>query len=110
MKRLLSVVMMVALFSAAAIPTLARARRGRAIAYAHSATRARTISDRQPERDSRSFWEKHRDKLTVGAGAVSGAVIGGLIGGKRGAGIGILAGGSSSALYTYKLRKKDRRY
>lgn len=58
----------------------------------------------------RSFWQKHRDKLTVAAGATGGALIGGLIGGKKGAGIGALAGGGGSALYTYKLRKRNRNY
>jgi hypothetical protein len=58
----------------------------------------------------RTFWQKHRDKLTVAMGTGGGALIGGLIGGKRGAGIGMLAGGGSSALYTYKLRKRTRQY
>jgi hypothetical protein len=64
--------------------------------------------EQQPRK--RSFWEKHRDKLTVAAGAGGGALIGGLIGGKKGAGIGALAGGGGSALYTYKLRKRNRNY
>jgi len=58
----------------------------------------------------RSFWQKHRDKLTVAMGAGGGALVGGLIGGKKGAGIGALAGGGGSALYTYKLRKRNRNY
>jgi len=58
----------------------------------------------------RSFWQKHRDKLTVAMGAGGGAVLGGLIGGKKGAGIGALAGAGGSALYTYKLRKRNRNY
>ena len=58
----------------------------------------------------RSFWSKHRDKLTVAAGAGGGALIGGLVGGKKGALIGALAGGGGSALYTYKLRKRNRNY
>jgi len=37
-------------------------------------------------------------------------VIGGLVGGKKGAIIGALAGGGGAALYTYKIRNKDRRY
>ncbi len=81
--------------------------------HASTATRTNARASRQAtyeRRDDRSFWEKHRDKLTVGAGAVGGAVIGGLIGGKRGAGIGTLAGGGAAAVYTYKIRKKDRRY
>ena len=58
----------------------------------------------------RSFWQKHRDKLTVAMGSGAGALVGGLIGGKRGAGIGLLGGGVGSALYTYKLRKRHRSY
>jgi len=56
----------------------------------------------------RSFWSKHRDKLTVAAGAGGGALIGGLVGGKKGAAIGALGGGAGSALYTYKIRKRNR--
>ncbi len=56
----------------------------------------------------RSFWSKHRDKLTLGMGAGGGALIGGLVGGKKGAAIGSLAGLGGSALYTYKLRKRNR--
>ena len=55
-----------------------------------------------------SVWDRHRDKLTVGAGTVGGAILGSLIGGRRGAAIGALAGAGGSALYTYKLR--NRRY
>src|SRR6266850_5539627 len=49
----------------------------------------------------RSFWQKHRDKLTMGIGTGLGAAIGGLAGGGKGAGIGALAGLGGSALYTY---------
>jgi len=62
------------------------------------------------QQKGRSFWQKHRDKLTVAMGAGGGALIGGLVGGKKGAGIGALAGGGGSALYTYKLRKRNRNY
>lgn len=57
----------------------------------------------------RSFWSKHRDKLTVAMGAGGGAIVGGLIGGKKGAAIGALGGGAGSALYTYKIRNRNRR-
>jgi hypothetical protein len=61
--------------------------------------------------DRRSFWERHRDKLTVAGGAGAGAVIGGLAGGRTGAVIGALLGAGGSALYTYKLRdRNNRRY
>src|SRR2546421_10584555 len=58
----------------------------------------------------RSTWDRHRDKLTVGAGTLGGAILGGLIGGRRGAAIGALAGAGGSALYTYKVRKNRYRY
>jgi hypothetical protein len=58
----------------------------------------------------RSFWQKHRDKLTVAMGTGGGALIGGLIGGKKGAAIGALGGAGGSALYTYKIRNRSRRY
>ncbi len=58
----------------------------------------------------RSFWQKHRDKLTMAIGTGAGAAVGGLIGGKKGAAIGALSGLGGSALYTYKLRKRSPRY
>lgn len=58
----------------------------------------------------RSFWQKHRDKLTVAMGTGGGALLGALIGGKKGAAIGGLAGAGGSALYTYKIRNRNRRY
>jgi hypothetical protein len=56
----------------------------------------------------RSFWQRHRDKLTLAMGTAGGMGVGALIGGRRGAGIGALAGFGSSALYTYKLRNRRR--
>jgi hypothetical protein len=77
--------------------------------YARTSSPRRVYYDYQKPQ-GRSFWQKHRDKLTVAMGAGGGALIGGLIGGKKGAGIGALAGGGGSALYTYKLRNRTRRY
>src|ERR1043165_4899217 len=62
------------------------------------------------QRSGRSFWQKHRDKLTLAMGTAGGAILGGIIGGKKGAGIGALAGAGGSALYTYKLRRRHRNY
>jgi hypothetical protein len=84
-----------------------RNSRGRAVASNGS---RQAYYDYSEPRRGRSFWQKHRDKLTVAMGAGGGALIGGLIGGKKGAGIGALAGGGGSALYTYKLRKRNRNY
>ena len=74
-----------------------------------SRTSARRVYyDYQPQK--RSFWDKHRDKLTVAMGTGAGAAIGGLVGGKKGAAIGALSGAGGSALWTYKLRNRDRTY
>jgi hypothetical protein len=58
----------------------------------------------------RSIWEKHRDKITTAGGALGGAIIGGIIGGKKGAAIGAITGGGGGAVYTYKIRNKNRRF
>ncbi|MCM3871743.1 MAG: hypothetical protein ND895_13765 [Pyrinomonadaceae bacterium] len=56
----------------------------------------------------RSFWEKHRDKLTTAGGAGAGAIIGGIAGGGKGAAIGAAVGGGGAAVYTYGVRKRRR--
>ena len=60
-------------------------------------------------RHKRTFWQKHRDKLTVVGTTVGGAGIGGLAGGRKGALIGAGAGAGTGALYTYKLRHRRHR-
>ena len=81
------------------------------VVYRNSSRRASAAPQRvyydyrQPQ--SRSFWSKHRDKLTMAIGTGAGAAVGGLIGGKKGAAIGALSGLGGSALYTYKLRKRN---
>ena len=89
----------------------AATRRTSRVVYRNSGNRAssqRVYYDYQPKK--RSFWDKHRDKLTVAMGAGAGAGIGALVGGKKGALIGGLAGGGGSALWTYKLRNRNRNY
>jgi hypothetical protein len=56
----------------------------------------------------RSFWQKHRDKLTTAGGAGVGAIVGGIAGGGKGAAIGAAAGGGGAAVYTYGIRKRRR--
>lgn len=79
--------------------------------YARNSGSPAAVSSNTYQRPrSRSFWKKHRDKLTVAMGTGGGALIGGLIGGKKGAAIGALGGAGGSALYTYKIRNRNRRY
>ena len=62
----------------------------------------------------RSFWRKHRDKITVAGSSVAGAAIGGLVGGKKGALIGAGAGAGAGTAYHYhkkrQWRRRHRRY
>jgi hypothetical protein len=113
--------MCLSLLAGAATPALAcKHRRSNAYAsrrysprYTQSAYRSGNAYPRRAYYgygDRRSFWQKHRDKLTLAMGTGAGAAIGGLSGGKRGAGIGALLGAGGSALYTYKLRNRNRRY
>jgi hypothetical protein len=108
-KKLMVAIMCLVLFAMAAMPLSAQTGRR------HYRRTSRTTSSRRAYYDynqprGRTFWQKHRDKLTTAAGAGGGALLGGLIGGKKGAGVGALAGGGGSALYTYKIRKRHRRY
>jgi hypothetical protein len=57
-----------------------------------------------------SFYQRHRDKLNVGIGTGAGAILGAIIGGGKGAAIGALVGAGGSALYTYKIKPKNKSY
>ena len=117
MKRLLATLMCLIVLGVAAIPAGAQTRSKRyrnhsSTAYSQSrydrTTRA-ADDDYYGRRNNRSVWQKHRDKITTAGGAVGGAILGGLIGGKKGAAIGAITGGGGAAVYTYKIRNKDRR-
>jgi uncharacterized protein YcfJ len=79
------------------------------VVLAFTAPTAAAQTPHRRHRHSRTFWQKHRDKLTVAGTSVAGAGIGGLAGGKKGALIGAGAGAGAGALYTYKIRKRHRR-
>ena len=83
---------------------------GRSYARSSRSSSSRRVYYDYQQPKGRSFWQKHRDKLTVAIGTGAGAALGGIIGGKKGAAIGALSGAGGSALYTYKLRNRNRRY
>jgi hypothetical protein len=57
-----------------------------------------------------SFYKRHRNLINIGIGTGAGALLGGLLGGKKGALIGTAIGAGGSALYTYKINPKTKRY
>lgn len=57
-----------------------------------------------------SFYRRHRNLINVAAGTGAGALLGALVGGRKGALIGTAIGAGGSALYTYKIKPKKRRY
>ena len=106
MKKFVAVLIVFALLAVA--PMTARAQCG---SHRHRHGNVRhthrsCIGDRH--KHGRSFWQKHRDKLTTAAGAGAGAAIGGIAGGGKGAAIGALIGGGGAAVYTYGVRKRRR--
>jgi hypothetical protein len=121
MKRILGVIMSLVLLAGAVLPATAQTR-GR---YPSRSIQTRRYDDarrgyydrrydnRNDRYDDRSFWEEHRDKVTVAAGTGAGAAIGAAAGGTKGAIVGALLGAGASALYTYGARDRDnnnRRY
>ena len=117
MKRAIAVLICAVLFSGSALQAMACKRHHRShVSYGYRSRHKRVAYQRTYRsrsyyayKDHRSFWQRHRDALTLAIGTGGGAAVGGLLGGKKGAGIGSLAGLGSSALYTYKLRDRRRR-
>lgn len=112
MKRILTAIIGLVLLAGTAAPTFAqnaRRRDGRRVEQTGRYSDTRRDDYRRYDRrdQDESFWDEHRDKVTVAAGAGAGAVVGGVAGGKKGAIIGALVGAGGSALYTYVLRDRD---
>jgi len=107
MSKILSTMIVLAVLALAA-PLMAQAQCG-SLRHRHgnrTHTHRSCVGD--GHKHGRSFWQKHRDKLTTAGGAAAGAVIGGVAGGKKGAAIGAVTGGGGAAVYTYGIRKRRR--
>jgi hypothetical protein len=105
MKKLLATMLTLILLAAIAVPAGAQTR--------YRQRQARVTQSQYYDyarRDDRSFWEKHRDKITTAGGVLGGAILGRIIGGRKGALLGAIAGGGGAAVYTYKIRNKNRRF
>ncbi len=87
------------------LPTTAEAQKIYARRVVGRNGRVRYVRTRKP-----SFYRRHRNRVNVAAGTGAGAILGALIGGKKGALIGGAAGAGGSALYTYKIRPKKKKY
>jgi outer membrane lipoprotein SlyB len=103
MKKLLVTFMMMAMM-AVMIPLTATETN----AQTRRVYRNRTSTTRVYNRPN--FYQRHRNVINMGIGTGAGAILGAIIGGKKGAAIGALAGAGGSALYTYKIKPKQRRY
>ena len=108
MRKVLSILIVLTLLMLVSVP--ASARRCGQLRHRHGNnwhTHYACVGD--GHQHGRSFWQKHRDKLTTAAGTGAGALIGGIAGGKKGAAIGAIAGGGGAAVYTYGIRKRRKR-
>lgn len=110
-KGLLSIfILLVLTFTAIPVGAQTRYRRFDSARRYEQRYDSRTYGGRRYRWDqNRSFWDRHRDKLTTGIGAGAGAAVGAAVGGKKGAIVGALLGGGGAALYTYGIRNDRRR-
>ncbi|HWN10305.1 MAG TPA: hypothetical protein VNO50_13745 [Pyrinomonadaceae bacterium] len=107
MRKMFSILLLLTFVALLSVPVEARTC-GRLRHRHGSTTHTHSSCIGDGHRHGRSFWQKHRDKLTTAGGAGAGALIGGLAGGKKGAAVGALAGGGGAAVYTYGIRKRRR--
>src|SRR5918995_6276035 len=107
MRKILSILVVLTFMVLMSVPASARTcgrlrHRHSNVTHTHSAC----VGD--SHKHGRSFWQKHRDKLTTAGGAGAGALIGGVAGGKKGALIGAGVGGGGAAVFTYRICKRRR--
>ena len=108
MKKYLAALIMMFIFAGGLtilMPVTAEAQKRYAQRYVDRNGRVRYRRVAKP-----SFYRRHRNRVNMAAGTGAGAVIGGLIGGKKGAVIGGATGLGGSALYTYKIKPKKKKY
>ncbi|HEX8736471.1 MAG TPA: YMGG-like glycine zipper-containing protein [Pyrinomonadaceae bacterium] len=103
MKKILTAFVMMAMM-AIMIPLMSTETNAQTRRYYRNRTTTTTVYNRP------SFYRRHRNVINMGIGTAAGAILGGIIGGKKGALIGAGTGLGGSALYTYKIRPKQRRY
>lgn len=109
MKKIIATFMVLAMFAgifAFAAPTQVQAQRG-AWYQKYRDSRGRT---RYARVEKPGVYRRHRNVINMGIGTGAGALLGGLIGGKKGALIGAGTGAAGSAVYTYGINKKKRKY
>jgi outer membrane lipoprotein SlyB len=102
MKKFIATLMMMAMM-AVMLPLGANAQTRNSRRYS-----TRTYTTKTYKRPN--FYQRHRNLINVGIGTGAGALLGGLIGGKKGALLGTAIGAGGSALYTYKINPKTKRY
>ena len=103
MKKLISTITMTAVL-AVMVPAFAGTSNAQTTRYYGNTRRATTVYKKP------SLYRRHRNLFNIAIGTGAGALLGGLLGGKKGALYGTAIGAGSSALYTYKLKPKQRRY
>lgn len=101
MKKFIATLMMMAMI-AIAIPLTANAQ------TRNNRYTKRTTTSRVYKKEN--FYDRHRNLINIGIGTGAGALLGGIIGGKKGALIGGAIGAGGSALYTYKINPKTKKY
>jgi hypothetical protein len=110
MKKILAIFIMMAMMTVGTIIMLPTSAEAQQTAYwiKRYKKNGRWYTVRQYKKPS--YYSRHRNRINMAVGTGAGALLGGLIGGKKGALIGGAAGLGGSALYTYKLNPKTKKY